>query len=745
MIVTHEHFQKPSTSYANPVRAYAEYRASLTGGAYDTAVYNTEYLYDYFTYGDHTPLAIRKLCEKLCADVTKVPKALLLVGKGYGRYDASRNYDPNRYGYVPTWNDPGSDIPFSMGLAGNKKYVQAIPTGRLSVKSAQQVENYLHKLLEHEQVDDGTLWKKTVVHLSGGSTNEESIGFKNIMAAWTAIAKRPYFGAFVKTYAKTLDEEVQIFDLGKQLNEGANLVNILGHSSAQINDVRIGSVNDPSFSYANKGKYPILIMNGCESGNIFGETDSKFDIFSETWVNEPDKGSIAFYAHSNLGVVPEFVSYNRIMYETWFGDSANISKPFGEIIRLSSSKHVSDFDKYTDNNVRHIHQMTLMGDPLAKLFRDSKIDYAIESRDVDFKSLDGNPITALTDTFLLTFVVKNLGILHKDQKIYITIKRTPSAGQEVMVRTLYTNFVTSSDTFKVKVGLGDISSAGVNNFSIEIDSDNIVNERLENNNTVIVPRFLPASNMNCLFPKEFSIQNKKVLNLVAQSSDLLREEEEYLFEIDTSFSFNSPAYQSKTVTATSLPTWENVNLFERISPNADSVEFFWRVRFNVQGQGNPISLYSHSSFIYITNGNSGWNQSKFHQFDKDQLSANVVRDTTGKKFDFVDYNLRILVKASEQTSADPVDSNQLYINSKPIYNSSFFPRWDGWLGNTGFVLSAYDSKTLRVYRPNAPNTLNPQYNYIVKYSNELVLARFFVGGREGNPKFQTDMIEDLIT
>lgn len=745
LIITHEYLQNKSKLYENPVRAYAEYRASVAGGQYDTMVVNTEVLYNYFSFGDYTPMALRRFMEFMSQEPNKVPKALLLIGKGYSKFDANGVVDPYKYSYVPTWGDPGTDIPFTMGLNGAKRYVHGIPTGRLSVKTPQQVENYLQKIKEHESLSDNTSWKKNIVHLTGGENNTQAIYFKGIAAGWEEIAKKPYMAALVKSYSKSQDQFVQIFDLSTQLDEGASLVSILGHSSQYLNDVRIGAVNDPSFNYKNKGKYPIILLNGCESGNIYGEINgSTLPIFSETWINEPDKGSVGFYAHSNFGLVEIFRTFNSQLYTNWFSDSLNISKSFGEMAQLTCNQFVDNTMDYRDHEVRHVQQMTYMGDPMVKIFKESFVDFSIESQDVQLISLDNRPITALSDSFLLKFVVKNLGIVPKNQKINITVNRILPNGTSVLVKNVLTNFVSSVDTFEVYVPLGDINSAGENKIVISIDPNNFFVEKDKNNNKVEIVRFLPISDMTCLFPKEFSIQNKKVLNLVAQSTDLLREEQEYLIEVDTSFGFNSSAYQSKIIKATSLPTWEDINLFQNIPGNQDSVEFFWRVKFNVQGATDE--LYVNSSFIYINNGKTGWNQSKFHQFDKDELSKNLKRNVPNKSFEFVDYSLRLYVTAGEMTQQF-IDSNQFYINNKPIYSSSFLPTLDGWNFTAGYIVTVYDKNSLRVYKPNVTNFKNPIWYYGAGYSNETALSRFLFGrpDKANDSVSHARVIEDLIT
>ena len=80
IIISHPLLRKPAPGYADPVKAYAEYRASVEGGGYDTLVVNIQQLYDQYNYGEYSPLAIFNFMKFL--DGINRPKYLLLIGKG---------------------------------------------------------------------------------------------------------------------------------------------------------------------------------------------------------------------------------------------------------------------------------------------------------------------------------------------------------------------------------------------------------------------------------------------------------------------------------------------------------------------------------------------------------------------------------------------------------------------------------------------------------------------------------------
>lgn len=139
---------QPAGGFANPVKAFAGYRASEAGGNYDTLVVTIDQLYNQFNYGETSPGAIYEFMRFMVAEGS--PDYLFLIGKGR---DVSSGYHrlinpPSSVAkdLVPTAGSPPSDMLYTMGLAGTT-YEPAVPTGRLSATTPAQVAAYLQKLL----------------------------------------------------------------------------------------------------------------------------------------------------------------------------------------------------------------------------------------------------------------------------------------------------------------------------------------------------------------------------------------------------------------------------------------------------------------------------------------------------------------------------------------------------------------------------------------------------------------------
>ncbi|MBK8292032.1 MAG: hypothetical protein IPK96_14975 [Flammeovirgaceae bacterium] len=80
VIISHKSLMQAASGYANPVKAYAGFRASAAGGSYDTLVVTTDQLYNQFNYGETSPRAIYEFMKYLVGEGS--PKYLFLIGKG---------------------------------------------------------------------------------------------------------------------------------------------------------------------------------------------------------------------------------------------------------------------------------------------------------------------------------------------------------------------------------------------------------------------------------------------------------------------------------------------------------------------------------------------------------------------------------------------------------------------------------------------------------------------------------------
>jgi hypothetical protein len=716
IIVTHKKLDSAAT-------AYRDYRSSAPGGGHSVTLAEINKLYNLFSYGDKSPMAIRHFAQYLLKNGS--PEYLLLLGKGITVNSYNSSYyrkdpvtykttpDPDYYrlidDLIPPAGNPGSDVLYTMGLdSAQGRYVPALATGRVSARNNAEVMDYLNKVKEHEinglYVDSNWLWRKNLVHLSGGDEQSQIIDFKAWVNTMKGVVEGPNFGGkVVKTFSKeapgAVDDNFRT-SVADEVNKGVSYITFLGHAAPSITDIDIGFVSLPIYGYQNKGKYPMLLMNGCSSANVFNTYS-----FSEDWILTPDKGAIAMIGHTDIGYPDKLTAYSGGFYTAAFQDTKFIDKPIGQIqqqvLKLfapnaGNNLYLSDLRGYAT-----AEQMLLHGDPYIRIYSPSKPDYSIiqegsQEQVIFIKSYNGKPVTAVSDSFAIGIVVTNFGQAAVKDSFAVTVTRTINSKTITYGPVMYPA-IYYQDTIYFKIKSNDASTFGDNVFALKVDALDSIPEMREGNNGAILEYFMPLSAVVALLPHEYSIVNDSLLNadksitLVAQATDFLLPLTDFYFEIDTSYLFKSPKLSTGIVNSGSLIKWKT----SIINTSEDSVVYYWRVRFANIPAGQD-TIWGESSFIYIGGSPEGWSQSEYPQFTKNNLS-HITLDVPQNKWAFETVATRIYVHSVMDSvgALGSADSTAISIGGK-----AFVFGGNGRCGGSGIIAIAFDKSTALPIIPN---------------------------------------------
>ncbi len=605
------------------------------GGGHDTLLVNISQLYDQFSYGEITPLALYRFARYMYEP--GMDKYLFIIGKGL---DPSYNF--HRSGFdlhefkdlVPTSGSPGTDVLFSSGLSG-EQYVPAIATGRLTAHEAEDVAAYLNKVMEMEATPYNALWRKSIVHLSGGRTPQEQQRFFGYVNYYKSIAVGPYLGAEVATERKQTNNETELLNISEYVNNGLAMITLFGHSSVSANDIEIGKVSNDALGYRNKGKYPCVLVNGCNAGDAY----LKVRGFGEDWIYTPDRGALNFIAHTSAGYPSLLNRYSGYFYRNAYADSSNIGKGIGQIVQDVLRMYVEQSFSLSELDISQMEQMALQGDPAVVLFGARQPDYEINADNIYTQSKDGNPISAVTPEFDLAIILRNFGRAGGDS-IRVTVNRKLSDGTSIPLDTLVFPAIYHQDTLYFPVRAIGFEGYGNNEFIVIIDPLNEIGELDKTNNTATYQFFIPLGGTSNLYPAPYAIVSESIPRLVAQSLDLLMDERTYLFELDTSASFGSPVRQSAVINGKVISEWEP-DLFKNFQQE-DSLVFYWRTKF-ASPRPEEIDEWSVTSFTFIDNSPAGWSMSHFPQFG-DIFGDEIIGDQQERKWKFKTNSTNILVR-----------------------------------------------------------------------------------------------------
>ncbi|WP_375445083.1 C25 family cysteine peptidase [uncultured Fibrella sp.] len=521
LIVTHPALRAPTVASPDAVAEYAAYRASKAGGSYDTLTVTINQLFNQFSYGERNAVAIRRFIDYISRNGS--PRALLLVGQSRDPQGVRKNPLASSLDMVPSGGWPGSDLALVTGLNGRPEYVPAVAVGRLNVTQPQQVLDYLNKVKEHESAASTALWRKKMLHLSGGRSAYELNLFRAFVDEFATDITRKYVSASVETVSKRTDDPVENIPIVDQVNKGIGMISMFGHSSLDVADIDIGYVSNDRLGYRNKGRYPLLLANGCASGNFYFGPKT----FVSDWVLTPDRGAILALAHTYNGFASALKTYTDNLYSV-MTDSTWYAKPFGDIqveaIRRYMLVNNSIYDK------TNAEQITLQGDPAVRLFPFSRPDLTFSD--------GGIRVVAQPNSVSLTAVVLNLG-RGMSQRPEVRVRQYAASGQLLQETRQPVNAATYSDTLRISLPVTTLAGTF---FEFYADADARFDEERKDNNVLQVKSDGQLANLpfdvdNTAPVVEVAFDGRRILNdaFVAPQpmiSVLIADENTRLFRTD---------------------------------------------------------------------------------------------------------------------------------------------------------------------------------------------------------------------
>jgi Peptidase family C25 len=649
LIISNRALTKPALGYSNVVQAYADYRASVVGGKYDTLTVTVDQLYNQFNYGETSSLAIYEFMKYMVGNGN--PKYLFIIGKGrdissYSAYQRIASPLNEFKDLVPSAGLPASDAAYSAGLGGTT-FEQKVPTGRLPASTPMHVAAYLNKIKETEAAPITDDWKKQGLHLSGGIQSFELPQFKSYVDGFKAIAQGNFWGGNIATISKREPNPVQLINVSDQVNKGVNMITFFGHSSPGNIDIDIGFVTDPVLGYNNPGKYPVFLINGCNAGAFF----LNGTIFGEDWIFAANKGARNFIAHSSFGFPYTLLAYSDLFYRTGFGDSTFIQKGIGDIQKEVAHRYLTAYGGGIFSATQ-VQQMVLLGDPAVKLFGTSKPDYSIDNSSLSRISLDGAPVTSLSSSLGIKIIRKNMGAAGIGP-VPVRIIRTFSDNTSKTYDSIFPNvFIQDTIVFKLK---REANGAGLNQFTVVIDPLNTIKETNKLNNTATFSALIPSNGTKNLLPAAFAITNKQNASLVFQSTDLVSDTRDFQVQLDTASTFDSPYLKTQVVSGKVLAKFSTTLL------NRDSTTYYWRTKLD-KAKANESIEWNTTSFSLINNSPEGWGQLQFPQYMDNEV-AGLLKDLQERKLRYLETITPFSVSTFGSNNPAPVTNVSLKINN----------------------------------------------------------------------------------
>jgi hypothetical protein len=621
----------------NYVDDYKNYRASAGGGNYQPVVVDVNSVYDEFGYGyPYHAQGVKNFLRYAATNSawTIKPKFLFIIGKGidytdYQKYSVAP-ISTYPYAVVPSFGVPSSD---HLLTDFNFTSKPQIPTGRLSVWNAAEVNVYLQKIIRHEQslhdsqnqVSDSTLWKKNILHIAGTSNADEQAPILAAFDKQEQTISDTLMGAKVTTIKKSSTSTVETANsamIDNLFHEGMNILQFFGHGSTSTLDYNL---DNPDL-FTNHGRYPLFIANGCSVGNFFVLAVGQKTL-GEKFVLAPDAGSIAFIASVNTGLLNVLATYTDSLYNQF------AYKSYGKTIGEQMQANTQSLNLVFDASLRqHAEQILLNGDPATSVYSFTKPDYAVEEKGFSFGQLN---ITSALDSFDVKAAICNLGKFSHDSCSVFIRRIFPNGSEQILLHKNYSISIT--DTISLRIPVMGNMALGDNAIEILLDQQDFIDELSESNNSLKKVFNIYNDDLVPIYPYDFGIVSAQGVILKASTLNPFAALKTYVLQIDTTERFNSPWLQTTHISSTGgVIKWQPSLSLQ------DSTVYYWRTAMDTL-YGNTQHRWSYSSFIYLAGSLPGWNQSHYYQFQKDKY-VDLFLDSANRKFEFNGVNKKLLVQ-----------------------------------------------------------------------------------------------------
>lgn len=309
------------------------------------AVIDVEDLYDEFSYGAHTPSALRSFLASAAANWSRKPEYLLLVGDS--TWDPRNYFDQGFNDFVPTklidtgYMETASDdwlVDFSnSGLPG-------MAIGRLPARTASEANLMVSKILTYEQERELNAPLRGAVMVADTGFESQSVQTSGLLPGTVDVQ--------TINRSDLANDDVTRGQIVNALNDGPMIVNYYGHGSI---DVWTGANlldSDLALNLTNTNRVSLFVMMTCLNGYSH---DPFLDSLGEAALKAQHGGAVAVWASSGFTDSQPQLTMDLEFYRQLFG-----AEPvrLGQAIRLSKGA-------ISDQDVRRT--WILFGDPAMRV------------------------------------------------------------------------------------------------------------------------------------------------------------------------------------------------------------------------------------------------------------------------------------------------------------------------------------------------------------------------------------------
>jgi len=567
LIISHSLFMESAERLAQFRRAQG----------YSIKVVNVEDIYNQFGYGKKSPHTIKSFLLHAYKS-WQSPRLSTVLLFGNASWDPLKLlHTSTQTDFIPTYGVPVSDFWYGL-LEGNDIQTELI-VGRLTPSSISDAENIVDKLIEYDTMAYEPWMKNFGSFAQVGGAEDFSYMFEIVEEA---AINPPIGGNVIKRSTTSINGNVQL--LRDVINNGVLWLNYAGHGATNY----FGLDGWQEDNINNVGKYFLLGTHSCQTG-AFG--DPAIETRNESYVNSKKKGAIAATGDSGWG---ETSIAAEMMHNMYYGFANDSLRFLGELTYRAKWNFGGS---YTFSAM----QFSLVGDPLTRLRIETQPELFI--RDADVKTLSQRNASDFTEEdTVMTFDVSvhNAGIVTSNNvKVRLIVNFDSDA--DTLVNTIDNIWARETTIFKVPIS----GKSGKCNYSIDVNYDSVIIEKLYNNNTIKGTFTIFSQNAIAFDPQMFwSVQSTNPrIRLLTKPGTKNTDIEIHI--LDT----------NKRIIAQTIMMSEDYSLV------GDSLFIDWNPDINLMKNSNYYLSFRAKNRINLKESN--WNEVLFNTFDFPQGKTNI--------------------------------------------------------------------------------------------------------------------------
>ena len=331
-------------SYKDFIAAVAPLVAQRQSQGFNVFVANVEDIYDEFSYGVHTPQAIKDFLSLTRTTWSHAPAYLLLVGDA--SYDARNYMNRGMWDLVPSkpvdtfYMEASSDD--SLADFDNDG-VPEISVGRLPARTVAEANLMVSKIVNYNPAS---------VPQSALMVADNPVGYDFEHFSEQLIPLLPGSIAVQRVYrAQEPSDAATHNDIIAKFNSGQVLVNYSGHGNIDIWGGSVFTSTD-ALALTNGSHLPFVVVMDCLNGFF---ADPALEGLAESLLKAPNGGAVASFASSGLTIADPQHAMGQRMFELLYSGP---SIPIGDASRQS---------KTATNDLDVRRTWILFGDPTMKI------------------------------------------------------------------------------------------------------------------------------------------------------------------------------------------------------------------------------------------------------------------------------------------------------------------------------------------------------------------------------------------